>query len=84
MMEASSTTAIKPNGKSDRFRKQAERRVGKALELIRKIGQLSNKSLYEYNVHHVDQIFGTMRDELEVAEGRFARGDRTPPAFTLD
>ena len=73
------------NGKAERFRKVAERRVSNALDQIRRIGNLSNSVLYAYEPHQVTKVFETMRDELDAAEARFARGSTgSPPAFTLD
>ena len=74
----------KPNGKANRFRKQAEKRVVKALSLIRKVGDLSNRALYDYHPDQVVKVFEAMRDELDAAESRFGQRGSPPPAFSLD
>jgi len=68
------------NGKAEKFRTLAEKRVSRVLATVRQISKLSRRGSYEYTPQQVAHIFKAMRDELETAERAFA-----PPAqFRLD
>jgi hypothetical protein len=49
----------------------AEARVTKAIHGIRLIGNLSNRSNYEYSDDDVRKIFRALQKELDAAKGRF-------------
>lgn len=55
-----------------RFVALAETRTDKALNAIRLLGNLSNKSNYEYTDHDVDQILKAIKAEVKALEARFA------------
>lgn len=57
--------------KKERFIRLAENRTNKALEMIRLIGNLSNKSVYDYTKQDVDKIFKTLEYEVETAKKQF-------------
>lgn len=57
--------------KSERFKRLAEKRTKKVLNEIRVLSNLYNKSLYEYTPEQLRKIFGTIRDAIAKAEGRF-------------
>lgn len=52
----------------------AEARVNKALKDLQLIGNLSNRSAYEFEEADIRKIFGTLQKALETAKGRFAKG----------
>ena len=50
--------------KRENFVRLAEARVSRALDSIRVIGNLSNRSNYEYDDQDVKKIIKTLQDEL--------------------
>ena len=64
---------------SDKRRKFAElgtKRVNKAINDIRLIGNLSNKANYEYTEEDVRKIMKALRDAVTEAETRFKKSQR--------
>lgn len=59
------------NKKRDKFIQLAEKRVEKTLHNLKLIGNLSNKSAYEYDESDINQIFKAIQKELDVAKSRF-------------
>lgn len=57
--------------KRDRFIRLAENRTNKALEMIRLIGNLSNKAVYDYSKQDIDKIFTTIEKEVAEAKKQF-------------
>ena len=55
----------------DRFTRLAVSRVERASEALRLIGNLSNKSNYEYTDQEVKKIFAALQSELNAAKSRF-------------
>ena len=56
----------------EKFVELANKRVNTAIKTIRLIGNLSNKSNYDYSGEDVEMIFSTLTKELRVCRGRFA------------
>jgi hypothetical protein len=56
----------------DRFVALAEARTEKALNAIRLLGNLSNKSNYDYTDADVAQIIRALETELKTLKARFA------------
>ncbi|NIO19746.1 MAG: hypothetical protein GTN76_03145 [Candidatus Aenigmarchaeota archaeon] len=59
--------------KEDRFKRLAESRVTVALDKIRLIENLSNRSLYRYDDKSVEKIFETLQERLKEAHAKFKR-----------
>ncbi|PSH56314.1 hypothetical protein [Phyllobacterium sophorae] len=59
--------------KRQKFVELAEARVNKALKDVQLIGNLSNKSAYEFNEADVRKIFGALQKGLESAKARFSK-----------
>ena len=59
-----------PN-KRAKFIELAEKRVNKALKSIQVIGNLSNRTLYEYSEDDVRQVTRALEDELKTLKKRF-------------
>ncbi len=59
--------------KRQKFVSLAEARVNKTLKDIQLIGNLSNRSAYEFTDEDVRKIFVALQKELETAKGRFAK-----------
>jgi hypothetical protein len=58
--------------KRRKFRDLAENRTARALEAIRRIGNLSNPQLYEWEEAEVRKILKSLKDAVSEVEGRFA------------
>jgi hypothetical protein len=57
--------------RQDRFRRIAEARTNKLIELIRLLSNCSNRSNYEYDSQQVELIFSTIHRELKLAKAKF-------------
>jgi hypothetical protein len=58
--------------KRAKFRDLAEKRTNRALEAIRRIGNLSNRQLYEWEEGELRKILKALRDAVAEVEGKFA------------
>lgn len=57
--------------KREKFVRLAEQRVNRALNDIRLIGNLSNRSAYSFTDDDVKKIFKALQKELEQSKARF-------------
>ena len=57
--------------KKEKFVRLAENRTNKVLEMIRLIGNLANKSVYEYTAEDVEKIFKAIETEMALAKKQF-------------
>ena len=72
-----------PN-KRDKFVELAEARTSKALKDIQLIGNLSNRSAYEYGDEDVRKIFKALQQALDQAKQRFSGpGSSSAGSFKL-
>lgn len=60
------------NEKHEKFRELAEARTNRALDSIRKISNLSNRQLYEWEEGEVRKVVKALRDAVGDVEARFA------------
>ena len=68
-----------------KFVELANKRVNSAIKTIRLIGNLSNKSNYDYTSQDVSKIFAALNKELKSCHERFnAGGEQGPPQFKLE
>ncbi|MCY1556180.1 hypothetical protein D9M68_929100 [compost metagenome] len=58
--------------KRDKFVRLAEQRVNRALNDIRLIGNLSNRSAYSFTDDDVKKIYKALQKELDQAKARFS------------
>lgn len=69
----------------ERFVTLAEARTGKALQAIRLIGNLSNRSNYEYSERDVQRIVRALNSEIDEMRRRFRTDERgNRPVFKID
>jgi hypothetical protein len=61
--------------KRNKFVKLAEARVNRAIQDIRLIGNLSNKSAYEFDEEDVKKIFRALQKAAEAARQKFGSGE---------
>jgi len=68
------------NTKKDKFVLLVEKRVNRALKSIQVIGNLSNRSLYDYSDEDVRQITKALEDEIKELKRRYEspKKDREP------
>lgn len=59
-------------GKREKFRILAENRTNNALIAIGRIGNLSNRQLYEYDDAEVRKVIKALREAVSEVENRFA------------
>lgn len=72
------------NTKRENFIRLAESRVTRAIESLRIIGNLSNRSNYEYDEEDVKKIINTLQDELTSLKNQFKiRSTSTSKNFRL-
>lgn len=57
--------------KHEKFIRLAEARTNKALDQIKLIGNLSDKSTYEFSEEEVNKIFAHIEKEMKIAKSRF-------------
>lgn len=57
--------------KREKFEELAEKRMSVVKEKIRILGNLANKTNYDYTPEHVEQIISTLLDEVEELEQKF-------------
>jgi hypothetical protein len=68
----------------EKFVELAEKRVSKALKDIKLIGNLSNKSNYDYQEQDVKKIYSTLKKALEEMKSRFdSKGSSDDEIFKL-
>jgi len=72
--------------KDKKFRELAKSRVNKAIKCIQLIGNLANKSHYEYKDAEVDQIFSALDKELKIIKQKFrnSKSGRNRDIFDFD
>ncbi len=58
--------------KREKFRMLAESRTNNALTAIGRIGNLSNRQLYEFDESEVRKIMRALKEAVSEIEGRFA------------
>ena len=69
--------------KRDKFVRLAEARTQKSIDMIRKLGNLSNTNFYEYSREDIEAIFGTLEKELRSAKSKFIFDDDEEIVFKL-
>lgn len=70
--------------KREKFVELAEARVNKTLKDLQLIGNLSNRSAYEFNEGDIRKMFAALQKALDAAKARFSReGDAAGGSFRL-
>lgn len=57
--------------KKDKFVRIAEARTNKIIDMIRLLGNCSNKASYEYSKEDLRKIFTAIENELKAAKAKF-------------
>lgn len=69
--------------KRERFVRIAEARTNKILDMLRLLGNCSNKSNYEYDDEDIKQIFSAIDKEVKAAKNAFMGVETKEERFTL-
>lgn len=59
--------------KKDNFKRIAENRTNKIIDMISLLGNLSNTSFYEYTDEEINKIFTAIENELEKQKSKFSK-----------
>lgn len=60
--------------KREKFQRLAEKRMNKALESLRILGQLSNRAVYDYTEADVDAMFGALNGVITDVNEKYKAG----------
>ena len=69
--------------KHKNFKRIAEARTEKVLDMLDLIGNLSNSSFYEYTEAEVKAIFDAIEESLKTNKNKFSRKNKSKRRFTL-
>jgi hypothetical protein len=69
--------------KADAFKRLAKSRVNAALDRIRLIGNLSNRSSYDYTEEQVEKIEAALVHAIAEVKMKFQPGQKNKPTFEL-
>ncbi len=69
--------------KEENFKRLAENRTNKIIDMIRLLGNLSNTSNYTYTDEQVNAIFDTLEEELKNQRSRFSSNQNKKRKFRL-
>lgn len=69
--------------KRERFVRIAEARTNKIIDMLRLLGNCSNKSNYDYTDEDVKQIFAAIEKEVKAARNAFMGLESKEEKFTL-
>lgn len=69
--------------KNDKFVRIAEARTNKIIDMIRLLGNCSNKATYDYSKDDVRKIFTAIDNELKAAKAKFDSSSEDSIKFKL-
>lgn len=70
--------------KKDKFVRIAEARTNKIIDMVRLLGNCSNKASYEYTKDDVKKIFTAIENELKLAKAKFESTSDDSSKFKLN
>lgn len=73
----------KEQTRDQRFKRLAEQRVNAILDKLRLLGQLSNRSNYEYTDAEIEAIFKAIQKDINATKAKFREGTKGRRRFTL-
>ena len=69
--------------KREKFVRIAEARTNKIIDMVRLLGNCSNKASYDYSKEDVKKIFAAIEDELKSAKAKFDTTEESNSKFRL-
>lgn len=69
--------------KNEKFVRIAEARTNKIIDMIRLLGNCSNKATYDYSKDDVRKIFTAIDNELKAAKSKFDSSNEDSVKFKL-
>jgi len=67
----------KVDKKAENFKRLAENRTNKIIDMLELLGNLSNKSNYSYTQEQVELIFDSIEKELNIQKQKFLKKEET-------
>ena len=67
-MDAAVTEKTGDRDKHQKFRELAENRINKAIDAILRIGNLSNRQIYQFEDHEARKIIRALKDAIAMVE----------------
>lgn len=71
------------NAKQENFKRIAENRVNKIIDMISKLENLNNTSFYEYSDEQMENIFEAIQKELDKQKELFNKIKKSKKRFEL-
>ena len=71
------------NAKQENFKRIAENRVNKIIDMISKLENLNNTSFYEYSDEQMESIFKAIQKELDKQKELFNKSKKSKKRFEL-
>jgi len=62
---------MKKETRQQKFQRLAQARTNRILHILQLLGNLSNKSTYDYEKKHISKIFNAIKAETQIAQERF-------------
>ena len=76
--------AMRSQEKREKFIRLAEARVSKAMQAIRVVGNLSNRTNYDFTDDDIKKISRALNAEIDAMQARFKNADsKARPEFKL-
>ena len=69
--------------RQENFKRIAESRTNKIISSISLLGNLSNRSYYDYTQEQIESIFDAIQEELDKQRNRFSDKDESKKKFRL-
>lgn len=69
--------------KRDKFVRLAEARTNKIIDMVRLLGNCSNKANYDYTDADVQKIFNALEKEIKLAKTKFSLNESEESKFKL-
>jgi hypothetical protein len=71
------------NQRKENFKRIAENRTNKILNMIQSLGNLKNRSFYDYTDDEIKAIFDAIESEIETQKNLFFSGSKKQNKFKL-
>ena len=71
------------NAKQENFKRIAENRVNKIIDMISKLENLNNTSFYQYSDEQMENVFNAIQKELDKQKEIFQKNKNSKKRFEL-